>query len=273
MINIISLGAGVQSSTMALMAAHGEFDVMPDAAIFCDTQAEPDEVYEWLEYLKKEITAFPVYEVTKGSLVEDSLKVKIGPKTGVPRVDVCIPAFSRLDDGRVGLMGRKCTMDYKVKAFDRKAKELFGHVKNSRLPKEAVVSSWVGISKDEAHRMKPSREQWKTNRYPLIEKDMARGHCLEWMEVKGYEAPPRSACYFCPFHDDKEWERMKRDDKKSFDMSVKFEKDLQAAVLQDKAMKGTPWLHSSCKPLSEITFDVNKSLDLFGNECEGMCGV
>jgi len=31
--NIISLGAGVQSSTMALMAAHGEITPMPDCAI------------------------------------------------------------------------------------------------------------------------------------------------------------------------------------------------------------------------------------------------
>ena len=39
--HIISLGAGVQSSTMALMAAHGEIGPMPDCAIFADTGAEP----------------------------------------------------------------------------------------------------------------------------------------------------------------------------------------------------------------------------------------
>lgn len=47
--HIISLGAGVQSSTMALMAAHGEITPMPDAAIFADTQAEPASVYKWLD--------------------------------------------------------------------------------------------------------------------------------------------------------------------------------------------------------------------------------
>ncbi len=50
-IHIISLGAGVQSSTMALMAAHGEIEPMPDAAIFADTQNEPQRVYEWLDWL------------------------------------------------------------------------------------------------------------------------------------------------------------------------------------------------------------------------------
>ena len=39
-IHIISLGAGVQSSTMALMAACGEITPMPQCAIFADTQAE-----------------------------------------------------------------------------------------------------------------------------------------------------------------------------------------------------------------------------------------
>jgi len=33
----LSLGAGVQSTTLALMAAHGEVGPMPDCAIFADT--------------------------------------------------------------------------------------------------------------------------------------------------------------------------------------------------------------------------------------------
>jgi len=37
----LSLGAGVQSTTLALMAAHGEIGPMPDCAIFADTGWEP----------------------------------------------------------------------------------------------------------------------------------------------------------------------------------------------------------------------------------------
>jgi hypothetical protein len=44
-IRILSLGAGVQSTTLALMAAHGEIGPMPDCAIFADTQWEPRRVY------------------------------------------------------------------------------------------------------------------------------------------------------------------------------------------------------------------------------------
>ena len=47
----ISLGAGVQSTTMALMAARGEIGPMPDCAIFADTGWEPKQVYEHLDLI------------------------------------------------------------------------------------------------------------------------------------------------------------------------------------------------------------------------------
>lgn len=72
--HIISLGAGVQSSTMALMAAHGEITPMPDCAIFADTQAEPKSVYTWLDWLEKQLP-FPVHRVTRGDLAADGLRV------------------------------------------------------------------------------------------------------------------------------------------------------------------------------------------------------
>lgn len=56
--NMISLGAGVQSSTMALMAELGEITPRPNAAIFADTQAEPASVYRWLDWLEKQLS-FP----------------------------------------------------------------------------------------------------------------------------------------------------------------------------------------------------------------------
>ncbi len=58
-IHILSLGAGVQSSTLALMAAAGEVSPMPTAAIFADTQDEPASVYKWLDWLEKQLP-FPV---------------------------------------------------------------------------------------------------------------------------------------------------------------------------------------------------------------------
>lgn len=100
-IHIISLGAGVQSSTMALMAATGEIELMPTAAIFADTQAEPGSVYRWLDWLEKQLP-FPVYRVTQGSLEEDAVTIrgrKDGKGTWVPSA---IPAYIVNQDGSHG---------------------------------------------------------------------------------------------------------------------------------------------------------------------------
>ena len=67
MLTLLSLGAGVQSSTLALMAACGEISPMPDGAIFADTQSEPAAVYTYLDWLERQLP-FPVYRVTAGSL-------------------------------------------------------------------------------------------------------------------------------------------------------------------------------------------------------------
>lgn len=60
---------------MALMAAHGKITPMPHAAIFADTQAEPESVYRWLDWLEKQLP-FPVHRVTAGSLFKDTLRIR-----------------------------------------------------------------------------------------------------------------------------------------------------------------------------------------------------
>ena len=75
-LRILSLGAGVQSSTLALMIQRGEIP-MVDAAIFADTMGEPKLVYEWLDWLEKQLS-FPVYRVNKGNLREDMIRAVDG---------------------------------------------------------------------------------------------------------------------------------------------------------------------------------------------------
>ena len=67
----LSLGAGVQSSTLALMIEKGKIP-MVDCAIFADTQAESKETYKFLAWLKTQLS-YPVYMVSKGSLTEQIL--------------------------------------------------------------------------------------------------------------------------------------------------------------------------------------------------------
>lgn len=74
-LRVLSLGAGVQSTTLALMAAHGEIGPMPDCAIFADTGWEPKAVYDHLAWLMSpNVLPFPVHIVSavniRSSLME-----------------------------------------------------------------------------------------------------------------------------------------------------------------------------------------------------------
>lgn len=272
----LSLGAGVQSSCLALMAAKGEIGPMPDAAIFADTQAEPESVYRWLDWLEKQLP-FPVVRVTRGSITEESLKVRQFKNDPLRKwVKSLIPAFIQNPDGSKGIMGRQCTFSYKVEQLEQAARRL---AKIKRGQKEITVTQWIGISWDEMQRMKSARKPWTQHRWPLIERRMTRRLCLEWMEANGYPKPPRSACMYCPFHSDDEWRRLRDEEPEAWQASIQFEKDLQAAKAQTDNQRGVPYLHPSLKPLGEVDLstDVEKGQTLlwqdFNNECAGMCGV
>jgi len=270
--NFLSLGAGVQSSALALMAAAGEIGPMPDAAIFADTHAEPESVYRWLDWLEKQLP-FPVHRVSKGSLTEVSLTLRTRKDGSGQWAKSLIPAFVKNPDGSRGIMGRACTYDYKVMELEKAARRLAGITRGQKI---VTVTQWIGISWDEVVRMKPSRVAWAQHRWPLVERRMARRHCLEWMESHGFPKPPRSACVYCPFHSDKEWRRLKDDEPKEFEKAVKFEKDLQSVKAQTDNKGGIPFLHNSLKPLGEVDLSTdaeNGQGMLWGNECEGMCGL
>ena len=49
--HVISLGGGVQSTVMLLMAEREEITPLPSAAIFADTGWEPEYVYQHLSWL------------------------------------------------------------------------------------------------------------------------------------------------------------------------------------------------------------------------------
>ena len=58
-LTVISLGGGVQSTVMALMAGDGAFGGVPDWAIFADTHWEPPTIYSHLEWLSRRLP-FPL---------------------------------------------------------------------------------------------------------------------------------------------------------------------------------------------------------------------
>lgn len=259
MVHCISLGAGVQSSTMSLMAKHGLIKPMPDFAIFADTQSEPKSVYDWLDYLETELP-FPVKRLTKGNLGDYATTVRKS-KNGNYWTGGQPPVFAIGDSGKPSPMMRQCTQEFKI------------NVIVSHLRKYKPTVQWIGISLDEAHRMKPSRESFIENRWPLIELRMKREDCLNWMEKNNYPRPPRSACVFCPYQSDIEWLRLKTEEPEDFNKAVMFEINMNVAK-NKIGFSGDIRLHRSMKWIDEVEFNKYKNqIDMFGNECEGMCGV
>lgn len=271
MIRVLSLGAGVQSSTLALMAAAGEIGPMPDAAIFADTQSEPAAVYRQLEWLESRLP-FPVHRVTVGSLRDQILAATRGEQ----RMDARPPFF--LSDG--GMLNRQCTQDFKLVPIQRKVRELMGLKPRQRAPGHVAVELWIGISLDESIRMKPSRLAYVAHRWPLVESRVTRQDCISWMEARGYPKPPKSACTFCPYHDDSIWRDMKENDPDSWADAVRVDRAIRNGVMSRggrRTLSPAHWyLHSSRTPLETVdlrTAEQAGQFRLFGNECEGMCGV
>jgi hypothetical protein len=273
----ISLGAGVQSTTMALMAAHGEIAPMPDCAIFADTGAEPDHVYAHLKWLMGgNVLPFPVHVVSAGNIADDLKKGFtstgsqgrfVGPPFFIKRMKSNGASYE-LSMGR-----RQCTRHYKVDVLRKEQRRLLGYAPGARIP-PGSITIWIGISMDEAVRMKPACDVWQVNRWPLIELRMTRKDCLGWLAARGYPKPGKSACTFCPFRDDAGWRDMKANDAKGFEQACEVD-DLVRNNGHMRKRRNELFVHRSLTPLREVDLSdpAKDQGDLFLNECEGMCGV
>lgn len=73
-LNILSCGAGVQSTTLALLACSGDLPGL-DAAIFADTGWEPAQVYRQVDRIEAELAkaGIPLHRVSQGNLRADSI--------------------------------------------------------------------------------------------------------------------------------------------------------------------------------------------------------
>jgi len=253
-LRVLSLGAGVQSTTVALMSARGDLPRF-DAAIFSDTGWEPAAVYRHLAWLETQLP-FPVHRVSAGNIRSDAI-AKVNT-TG--QRFASIPWFTLSPKGKKGMGRRQCTKEYKIRPLQRKVVELLG----GRPKGGAIVS--VGISLDEIWRMKPSRVQYIVNTWPLLDARMKRSDCLRWLMERQYPEPPKSSCIGCPFHSDEQWRALAPDE---FADAVEVDR----AIRHQPGLRAQQFVHSSAIPLDEVDLSEPVVRDLFNLECEGMCGT
>ena len=278
---VLNLGAGVQSTTLYLWAIDGELQI--DYAVFADTQSEPRAVYEHVDFLKT-LGGPEIITATAGSLARNLVE---GVNSTGQRF-VSIPAF--LDVNRRGkpdgIGRRQCTREYKIDVIERVIRERLGLAKGQRVPPDVHITQIMGLSFDEPARMIRVRDQFRGRKQwhvelPLFDEFVTRTDCLAYLakRLPGRKVP-RSACSFCPFHDDNEWIDLRDNDPEAWSEAVQIDHAIREETSACQVgMESKQYLHRSCVPLDEVQLrptppDQQKRMTFSVSEqdCLGYCG-
>lgn len=277
LLRVLNLGAGTQSTAVALLHLDGTLPPI-DAAIFADTGWEPQEVYNHLGKLRSrfEDSAVPLIEVTAGNIRDDALRPAEKGQSAT------LPLFVKTAAGPPAITRRQCTNEYKVRPLRR---AILGLVAERigidaptwrSVPKEVYVEQVFGISTDEASRARSPRDRWAVNYYPLLERGWRRGDTIAYLERLGWNAP-RSACIGCPFHSDNEWRRLRHEHPDEWEDAVEFDREIRRVNAgSTERVESRAFLHRSLLPLADVDLSTPEDHgqgSLFDGECEGMCGV
>ncbi len=271
-LRVVSFGAGVQSTVMLLMACKHEIGPMPDFAIFADTQWEPNGVYEHLKWVKEEVARLtndrlPIHIVTAGNIRDDHL-------AGLNTTGQQFTSMPFYTKHGMGMGRRQCTREYKIDPITKEIRRLLGVEKGKRVPKNTIVEQWLGISTDEIQRLKNSRHKWCVHRWPLIELGMSRGDCYEWFNVNYPDRIlTKSACIGCPFAVNSQWQKMKNGNGSEWEDACQFDEAIRDNGSKLRKMNAQQYVHKSATPLRSAYLGDVDTLDMFAEECEGMCGL
>lgn len=240
---IISLGWGVQSFTLAAMAAFGDLDAR--IAIHSDTTWERADTYtfakEWTPWLRErgvkvftvlpaENSRLPVFHVRQPAVA--------GKNTGL-----CIPGFMIDPNGKKGQLRRQCTDRWKIKPLRQLVSQALKKRGISKRP--SIITLYLGISMDEFERARDSGVRYIKNAFPLLDRRMTRQDCARYLTDHGLPVPPKSSCVFCPYHNAAAWTELK-DHPEDLETAVKVDE-----MIRDARPPYALYVHPSRKPLRE----------------------
>ena len=263
-LKVISLGMGVQSTALYLMSSMGYKVPRADVAIFADPQAEHYKTYDmlkWLQDWQKKNNGIKIIVNKDYNLLKDILQAKNSQGKRI----ASIPAFT--EGG--GMVRRQCTGEYKINPVKQTIRKLHKLKPRKRMKRTEL---WLGITTDEIERMKDSIMYNIKYFYPLIYHNMSRLDCLKFFKDNNFPVPVKSSCSFCPYHSNKFWAEIQKENGKAWKKAVKADEAIRDST--KRGLNDKLYLHRSCKPLKEIDFEDNQ-LEMFeGFNCdEGYCGL
>lgn len=160
-------------------------------------------------------------------------------------------------------LSRACTADHKVRVLGKFIKSV---VAKEDLPAQVLI----GISLDEIERAKRGTdEKWEERQYPLLDLGLNRLDCANIIKDAGLPIPPKSSCFFCPFHSILAWSELRRDKPELFEKAVALENKLN----ERRTAREMPpvYLTRKGKPLSEAIMVASEQLFTDGVFNEGRC--
>jgi hypothetical protein len=254
-LRILSLGAGVQSTTLALMACQGTLPDL-DAAIFADTGWEPPAVYRQVNNLDLKLrrSGVPLHRVNNGDLRRDTTTGRTDGKNNF----AAIPYFIRHIDGTQGMGQRQCTHEYKLKPVNRKIRELLGAQPPQfrRVKKGQIAEVWIGFSTDEISRVDNKQTlRYIIKRHPLLEIGMSRKDCAHWLQAHGWGHTTKSACIGCPLHGNRQWRDLRDNHPAQWADAVEFDHAIRNGGSRPLKHGSQAFLHRSLLPLEVAPID------------------
>ena len=270
-VKVFSYGGGVQSTAALVLAVQGQLEC--DAFLFANV-GDDSENPATLRYVHEVAIPYamrsgvPLHELRKMRLVRGTGRRE--PETVRERLmrpgsrSIGIPV--RMSNGAPGR--RACTTDFKVRLIARWCRE------HGATPAHPAITM-LGISLDEFQRMRnDSGIAYTRLAYPLVDRRMTRQDCINVIADAGLPVPPKSSCWFCPFHTLGRWREMRDREPELFAKAVALERHIN----DKRARLGRyqVWLSGALKPLDKAVGDASQP-SLFAetdDACEsGYCMV
>lgn len=271
-LKVISYGGGIQSTAMIVLATEGVVEFTD--AVFANV-GEDSEAQVTLDYIRNVVTPWAaergvkVHEVRRiarnGEPFSTLLKYH---KDNLDRTGATPLPVHMIGAGPGGIANRTCTRDWKAKPVTK-------WLKQNGATEDDPAHIAIGISTDEIHRVNNKHDKpWERRVFPLIDLGLSRTDCEAIIARSGLPVPPKSACWFCPFHGRAGFAKMRRDNPEQFEAVAQLEDEM----LEARERHGKPAFYwtSKAQPMRDHVAAVQDSLPGFGatgpDTCdEGYC--
>lgn len=255
-----SFGGGRQSTAALVLAAQGKLDV--DVFVFANVGADaenPDTLAYVRDYSRPYAEAHSIELVEVQRSFRDGRDPSLYQYVLQAERSTVLPMRMGAGPGAGATGNRTCTVDWKIKVVSR-------YLKKERGWSEQWETG-LGISWDESHRMRdPEHRDLGDYRlvYPLIEQRITVADCIELVRSAGLPEPPKSSCWFCPFHDLKAWSKLRLHRPDLFQQAA----DLEQLLFDRRDALGKDRLYMSgrLKPLGVAIPQGAEQLDMFEDD-------